>query len=877
MSAADELLKPRPAGVEPKIYAFSIDHPDFREWLKVGYTTRPVEVRVKEEVSAVKMPAEEKKIYKIEMVESAMRSDGSSFLDKEVFPVLTGAGVRRGEGEWFHADVGTVRAAVVATRNRTVFARSRTADFSMRREQREAVEKTAAYFADAARRFPGKAAKFLWNAKMRFGKTFATYQLAKKMCLKRILVLTFKPAVESAWEEDLDTHVDFDGWQFVSRPKDPHEPSLDEQYAAADKKRPIVCFGSFQDFLGTNDAGGIKAQHEWTREINWDLVVFDEYHFGAWRDTARKLFLDEDEEAEDDLEEYAKKEAGNAMDEKSLPITTARYLFLSGTPFRAVMSGEFIEEQIFNWTYADEQQAKADWKGAGENPYAALPKMVLMAYKVPDSIREIATKGEFDEFDLNEFFAAEEQGDGASGGPEPHPATGRGFLQGDGGEPPRYVFKHKEHVQKWLDLIRGAYLPAAMDEMRLGGEKRPPMPYRDTRLLGALQHTIWFLPGVASCDAMESLLAERQNAFFHEYAVANCSGKRAGTGLAALPPVLAKMGPDPLKAKSITLTCGKLTTGVTVRPWSGIFMLRNLKSPETYFQAAFRVQSPWTVKENGRTKILKEVSYIFDFAIDRALKQIADYGAKLDIKETSAEKKVAEFIKFLPVLAFDGSSMRQADAEDILNFVATGTSATLLARRWESALLVNVDNDTLKKLLASKEAMAALGKIEAFRSLNQDLTMIINKSEAVKKAKREGDGLSAKEKKELTAAEKEYKSKRKEIQEKLIKFATRIPVFMYLTDFREETLRDVVTQLEPGLFRKVTGLETRDFNLLVELNVFNSSLMNDAIFKFRRYEDSSLSYAGVNRHDTDGHVGGYDTVLGREEFMELTGSTPAKL
>ena len=330
------------------------------------------------------------------------------------------------------------------------------------------------------------------------------------------------------------------------------------------------------------------------------------------------------------------------------------------------------------------------------------------------------------------------------------------------------------------------------------------------------------------------------------------------------------MGPDPLKAKSITLTCGKLTTGVTVRPWSGIFMLRNLKSPETYFQAAFRVQSPWTAKEDGRTRILKETCYIFDFAIDRALKQIADYGCKLDVTETSAERKVAEFIKFLPVLAFDGASMRQANAEDILNFVATGTSATLLARRWESALLVNVDNETLKKLLASKEAMAALGKIEAFRSLNQDLTMIINKSETVKKAKKEGKKLSAREKRELTEAEKEYKSKRKEIQEKLIKFATRIPVFMYLTDFREETLRDVVTQLEPGLFRKVTGLEIKDFNLLVELNVFNAALMNDAIFKFRRYEDSSLSYTGLNRHDADERVGGYDTIVTTEEFREIT-------
>ena len=174
MAVADELLKPRPEGIEPKIYAFSIDHPEFDGWLKVGYTTRAVEVRVREEVAAVKMPAEDKKIYSIEMVESAMRADGSSFLDKAVFPLLKEAGVQRGSGEWFYTDVETVRAAVVAARNRTGFMRARTEDFPMRREQRDAVERTAAYFAAAKRRNPGKAAKFLWNAKMRFGKTFAT-------------------------------------------------------------------------------------------------------------------------------------------------------------------------------------------------------------------------------------------------------------------------------------------------------------------------------------------------------------------------------------------------------------------------------------------------------------------------------------------------------------------------------------------------------------------------------------------------------------------------------------------------------------------------------------------------------------------------------
>lgn len=174
---------------------------------------------------------------------------------------------------------------------------------------------------------PNMVPKFLWNAKMRFGKTFASYELAKKMGLKRILVLTFKPAVESAWREDLMTHVDFEGWQFVSN-KDAHNNNLniDEQYAKADKTRPIVVFGSFQDLLGTNESGGIKAKNEFIHSDNWDLVIFDEYHFGAWRKNAAKLFeRPDDEDVDFDQEEYSKKEAGNAYNESFLPITTRYY------------------------------------------------------------------------------------------------------------------------------------------------------------------------------------------------------------------------------------------------------------------------------------------------------------------------------------------------------------------------------------------------------------------------------------------------------------------------------------------------------------------------------------------------------------------------
>ena len=181
-------------------------------------------------------------------------------------------------------------------------------------------------------------------------------------------------------------------------------------------------------------------------------------------------------------------------------------------------------------------------------------------------------------------------------------------------------------------------------------------------------------------------------------------------------------------------------------------------------------------------------------------------------------------------------------------------------------MLVNVDNDTLRRLMSDKKAMAALMSIEGFRNLNQEIETIINKSEAVKNTRKEANDeeLSAKAKKELTEEEKEYKNLRKQIQEKLIKFATRVPIFMYLTDYRERCLKDVISQLEPGLFKKVTGLTVKDFQLLVSLGVFNSALMNDAVFKFKRYEDASLSYTGINKHESE-DIGLYDTVLSRQD------------
>jgi len=267
------------------------------------------------------------------------------------------------------------------------------------------------------------------------------------------------------------------------------------------------------------------------------------------------------------------------------------------------------------------------------------------------------------------------------------------------------------------------------------------------------------------------------------------------------------------------------------------------------------------------------VCYVFDFAPTRALRQLSDYGIGLSPGETNPETAVKDLVSYLPVLAYDGANMTVVDAGGILDIAIAGTSGNLLARKWESPLLVNVDNNTPRRILDSPEAMEVVERIEGWQTLGDNIIeTIINKSEKVKALKDKGKTkeLTAKGKKELTAAEKEYKSKRKEVHDKLIKFATRIPAFMYLTDFRENTLQDVITKLEFDLFKTVTGVAVEDFHLLVRLKVFNTEQMNQAVFAFRRYEDASLHYTGIESHKGISRYGLYDTVVDARPYINPT-------
>jgi len=836
----------------PKIYVYQLDQFKETSWtgnragkglVKVGYTDRDVRVRIKEQLHGVKMPVDTP--YELLLTEPAVTVDGRAFMDHDVHKALVAAGVTRREGEWFECSSDEVMAIINRLQAGQV---SQAGDvnlrpkvsFGMRPEQIEAVAKTADYFRKHANQ--SQPPHFLWNAKMRFGKTFTSYQLAKEMGWKRVLVLTYKPAVEAAWREDLLTHEAFADWGFKGK-EDP-APDLTNE-------RPLVWFASFQDVLGTDESGNPKAKNEGLYTTKWDAVIIDEYHFGAWRDAARSLYLgDKESGADGDSTEKAALDTPDLDEdfatnlEETLQLEVGNFLYLSGTPFRALTQGEFLEDQVFNWTYSDEQREKSTWNKPEPNPYSALPRMFLLAYEMPDALKEIALNN-FSEFSLSEFFKTEKDADGT----------------------PRFI--HLADVQKWLDLLRGQDIAGLWSNV--SNTHRPPLPYEDPNLLRALQHTIWYLPNVDACFAMRDLLQASHNTFFHDYALIVAAGSKAGMGEKALPPVKNAIGHVPQQTKSITLSCGKLMTGVTVPPWAGILMLRELKSPESYFQAAFRVQSPWTnrfinTEVGGNDEVvLKDQCYVLDFSPNRALRQIVDYATRLRSEtgsERDDEKAIDEFMEFLPVLSFDGYSMSQLHASDVIDYLTKGVSSSMLARRWNSPELLTLDLSSMEALLANPALLESLEKIEMFRNITNDLTTMISTNKELRQKKLTKEKLTKEE-----SERKDDAAKRREtLKKKLQRLITRIPAFMYLTDDREKTIKDIIEQLEPALFEKVTGLTLSDFGQLVDAKVFNDAKMNDAVWKFRSFEEPSLGYGEVREEIET--LGGW-TLRRNEDFARL--------
>lgn len=578
-----------------RIYIYTVVGKDTEPWertegsklvtgaglLKVGQTTKgTARARIRQQLNTAYPGL---KGVSILFDEAATRADGTEFSDHDVHSALVAAGITRTGGEWFEANLDEIKAAIQVVKSGITYQPKRTQSFRMRPEQQAAVDITSAYFRNHA---GARAPKFLWNAKMRFGKTFTTYQLAREMGWQRVLVLTFKPAVATAWHDDLVSHVDFNGWRYVDK-----QSTEAERDDAADYPGPVVWFASLQDLGGRDADGSIKAKNEVIHLIDWDAIVLDEYHFGAWRDSARALYdpTDKDEaEAEEPEEQVTQEDLAEELEVKA-----KHYLYLSGTPFRAITDGEFTEDAIFNWTYVDEQREKALWRDPETNPYITLPQMQMYSYDMGKDAADYAADGEFSGFSLNEFFKAKQLPDGT------------------------HVFDRPDEVSDFLEMLRGKL--SEQMKLQVLTQDKPPFPFEAVRFKEAVKHSVWYMNNVATCFAMAELLAKHP--FFSQFEIVVAAGNKAGQGMAALPPVERAIE-DVKKGNgvgSITLSVGKLMTGVTVREWGAILMLRSLKSPESYFQAAFRVQSPWAYRDaEGNLDLRKPVCFVFEFDPNRA-------------------------------------------------------------------------------------------------------------------------------------------------------------------------------------------------------------------------------------------------------------------
>lgn len=814
------------------IYAYTVVGKDADPWersfgqtrirgaglIKVGHTTQAkARIRIKQQLGTAYPDLEGVEILH---EEAAVREDGSEFTDHEVHDALVAAGVRRPGGEWFEATLDDVRAAINEVKLGHAFDANRTQTFRMRPEQERAVEQSTEYFRKHAT--DERRPKFLWNAKMRFGKTFATYHLAKRMGWSRVLVLTYKPAVQTAWRDDLLSHVDFSGWHFVDR-ETPTEKAEELLRGAS----PVVRFASFQDLTGRSSDGYVKAHNESIYATPWDCIVLDEYHFGAWRASARELYDPVDADLADEDPAWDVEEEG---------LEASCYLYLSGTPFRAVTNGEFTEDAIFNWTYVDEQAAKETWQESdGSNPYLMLPQMKMYTYKLGSDAVAYAEDGEFSGFSLSEYFQAE-----------------RVAPDGKGTEREAFKFEDETRVSEFLKMLRGKL--SEQMKMQVVASQKAPFPYESPDFSKAIRHSVWYLPDVASCNAMAAML--RDDGFFSDFEIVVAAGDKAGQGAEAKPPVEAAIAKATKEGRSgsITLSCGKLMTGVTIPEWGAILMLRSLQAPESYFQAAFRVQSPWAFLDaEGVLEVIKPTCYVFEFDPNRALSLLAGYGARLagESGETPREA-IGKLLNYLPIFGFAGGSMVKLDATEVLDWATAGVGATALANQWNSPLLVEVNEQTLESVLEHPELLETLSQIEHFRVLVDNAEKVITSTKLLRKAKREQGGELDSEQARL---QEETNRQRQEIREKLQKFLTRIPVFMYATDFREEALKHVIESLDPVLFERVTGLTIEDFKLLSDLGLFNARNMDDAIFQFRQFERASLRYAEEEEETTDGQLG----------------------
>ena len=718
-----------------------------------------------------------------------------------------GSGVRK--LEFFRCGLAELEDAVAAVRTGR---RLRPLDsFDMRPEQEEFVDTTSAYFTrvDAYPLVGGQRPRYLWNAKMRFGKTHATYRLAEKMGWQRLLVLTSYPSVASEWESNLLSHSAFKGWEFFTRvgSTGTAEEDLFTARRLLDSNGKLVWFASFQDVASKK--GGDKAHVELLRSVEWDCVIIDEYHFGGQSDLNEAFLGIGDDEGVVELSAF------DSQENSTNALTRAkRFLMLSGTPFKALASAGFPIDAIQSWTYADEQLRKQQWNPAdGHNPYAALPELTLCTYEIPEHVLTHGTEVGQDEFSLNRFFK----------------------VDSDSGQ-----FIHESDILRWLDVIAGQSLEEGA-RRREAAEPARVFPYENQEFSVAVQHSLWLLPNsVQACLAMGALL-KSHHWFGKHYSIHVTAGDAPGGAAQTLRDCRNFIGGH---GRTITVSCRKLTTGVTVPEWGSVFMLTDTESPELYFQAAFRAQSP---QKGPNGEVLKERCFVFDFAPNRSLALIADYAVALrgkrESRAGSREKAIEDLIRFLPVIAYSGGALRRVDAGAIMRALLAGESAEAVREGFKGKRGVTQSVEILGQVVANERLWEWMLKTEKrvnakqLPDLKKARRVVVNAHDSIKKAHTSKDPAQADE---ATRARKAARPA-VDVVRSCLKFITeQIPTFLYLSSHPEEELVDVIINQEPEIFFKAVGIPADVVLELHDLGVFNTAFLDRLVYKFLLLEDESL-------------------------------------
>ncbi len=624
--------------IVPMIYAYT--HPDYfphAGWTKIGYTEKQsVEERVRQQHQTADIA------YQILWRDNAIYKDGSgqAFTDRAFHRWLTRKkGVERRPGtEWFRVDGPRSRALFEQFAQRGPVGQGLDEDYTLREEQARAVKTTAAYFRK-------RGEEFLWNAKPRFGKTLAAYDLVRRMGFRKVLIVTNRPSIANSWADDF---LKFIAWRdelcFVSDSEvmrgHPAAMSREEYLSFREQDPPERRKGmiAFESLQGLKDAvwfGGWSRSPRvrWISELEFDLLIVDESHEGVETLRTERAFRS---------------------------ISRKHTLYLSGTPFRQLAGGQFSDDQIFNWSYADEQEAKGRWRGDGANPYETLPQLSMFTYQLGPMIYDTLSRGivlEDEEeavdpaFDLNEFFRTDDRG----------------------------RFLHRDEVKKFLLML-------------FQGEK---YPFSTPELRRELRHTMWYLNRVNSVKALCKLMREDDDLkpLFSEYEIVIAAGKNEDEADT-------KKAYDRVKAaiatheKTITLTVGQLTVGVTIPEWSGVFMLCNLQSPSSYMQAAFRAQNPYSCRSADGRHWRKERAYLFDFDPARTLiiyDQFANNLIRKTAKGGTAEdraKNIKRLLNFFPVLGEDEEGeMVELDAAQVLTIPCKLKSAEVVRHGFMSNFL----------------------------------------------------------------------------------------------------------------------------------------------------------------------------------------------